>query len=49
VTYLKIMMKITCNVITAVLLKEEDTSCMKKGRNKPSIFIWKRGICGKIN
>jgi len=30
-TYLKIIMKMTCEVITAVLFEEEDTGCMKRG------------------
>jgi hypothetical protein len=34
-TYLKIMMKMSCDVITAVLFKEEDTACMKRGEINP--------------
>jgi len=30
-TYSKIMMKMTCDVITAVLFTEEDTGCVKRG------------------
>jgi len=30
-TYLKIMMKMTCDVITAVLFEGEDAGCMKRG------------------
>jgi len=30
-TYLKIIMKMICDVITAVLFEEEDTGCMKRG------------------
>jgi len=34
-TYLKIMMKMTCDVITAVLFKGEDTGCTKRGEINP--------------
>jgi len=38
-TYLKIMMKMSCAVITAVLFKGEDTGCMKRGEiNPPSSY-----------
>jgi hypothetical protein len=30
-TYIKIMMKMSCDVITAVLFKGEDSGCMKRG------------------
>jgi len=34
-TYLKIILKMTCDVITAVLCEEEDTGCMKRGEINP--------------
>jgi hypothetical protein len=38
-TYLKIMMKMSCDVITAVLLKGDDSGCMKRGEIKlPSSY-----------
>jgi hypothetical protein len=38
-TYLKIMMKMSCDVITAVLFKGEDSGCMKRGEiNRRSAY-----------
>jgi hypothetical protein len=34
-TYLKIIMKMSCDVITTELFTEEDTGCMKRGEINP--------------
>jgi hypothetical protein len=38
-TYLKIIMKMSCDVITAVLFTEEDTGCVKRGEKTLDLYV----------
>jgi hypothetical protein len=48
-TYVKIMMKMSCVVITAVLFKGEDSGCVKRGEINPRSSYGICGIWGKID